>query len=192
MTCTKFTKMRKKAKNKKAIRKRIDPKLVKELNSNLIDILTNNKFISPPKDKKMSSQSEQSFYLLYFCSNFTATTNSTLFDNVLKFLSYMKEKIECSIRIILVSSDQSQEDYNSLLEKYKIYFVDKESEGEEERASFTRLALDFNCKAIKEKLFHELHISGIPWFSLTYASGEILCENLKIFILNSQLREIVF
>lgn len=59
--------------------------------------------------------------------------------------------------------------------------------------AFARYALKFRSKSVKEKLFQKLHVTGIPWFSLIDAiSGEILCENLKIFILNSQLREMIF
>lgn len=108
----------------------------------------------------------------------------------------------------MISSDNSQEDYQKLIKKYEIktdqlvrkveFLMDKSDDDtktdiDPDSDNFMRLALSFNSKQIKERLFQQLHIVGIPWFSLINAkNGDILCENLKIFILNSQLREMVF
>jgi hypothetical protein len=38
-----------------------------------------------------------------------------------------------------------------------------------------------------------MNVVGIPWFSLINSTnGEILCENLNIFILNNQLKDMIF
>jgi hypothetical protein len=178
--------------------KKLDENLFRLMNENLIDLSS---------DKKIScssSQQKKSYYLLYFCSHFTS--NEILFNNVLKFLNQMREKLTTpdssaltSIKIVLISSDKNETDFNMLLEKYsqaktvkKVEFSDDRSNLSSENILFKRCVLDFNQKELKNELLKELNVIGTPCFSLIDASEkEILCENLKIFILNSQLRDLV-
>jgi hypothetical protein len=189
-------------------KKYLTESLLKELNENLVDISNREKKPVPDWLVESISGGEQInvYHLLYFCSNFTAS-KASMFNQVAKFLNYMQEKIECIINIVLISSDYSEEDYTKLTEKFDdsqrsnaLANLSERSNDEgleaansSESSYFRRYIVDFKCKHIKESLFKELNVIGIPWFSLINAlSGEILCENLKIFILNSQLREMIF
>ena len=177
--------MYKKMKKKNGVSKKyIESELLKQLNENLIDVLT---FEKQNYDLKIETNNE-TYYLLYFCSNFTKL-NASLLESVIQFLKYMREKTKCNIKIVLISSDKLIDDYNQLVKRHQT----ETSEDNNNNSKFARLALDFNAKQIKEKLFFHLNVMGIPWISLINSNnGEILCENLKIFILNSQLREIIF
>lgn len=160
-------------------KRRLNRCLLGEFNENLIEVGQQRQHAATSDD----SMSVNKYYLIYFCSNFTSsnTRQQALFEQIVEFLSYIREKIECSIKIVLVSSDFFESDYEKLLEKHRV------------ESNFDRMALKFSAKMVKERLFQKLHVTGIPWFSLIDVySGEILCENLKIFILNSQLREMIF
>jgi hypothetical protein len=188
-------------------KKYLTENLLKELNENLVDISNREKKAVPDWALESIRSGEQIsvYHLLYFCSNFTAS-KANMFNQVTKFLNYMHEKIECIINIVLVSSDYSEEDYSKLTEKFddshqttaSTNFSERDNHADKvcfnsENSYFRRYIVDFKCKHIKENLFKELNVIGIPWFSLINAlNGEILCENLKIFILNSQLREMIF
>lgn len=208
--------MRTKARHNQQRRRRkrkLNKYLLGELIENLIHINNGQKY-----ERKTANAETRLYYLVYFCSNFTTShTNSQLYDQIIEFLNYLKEKVECSIEIVLISSDHFEEDYLKLIRKYNESNQDanvkndsastamsdnssRPNHNEDNSSSqrqmydqFSRLALKFSCKWVKEKLYQKLHITGIPWFSLIDANnGEILCENLKIFILNSQLREMIF
>jgi hypothetical protein len=62
--------------------KTLDVEFLKELNENLIDLKTR-KFIN--LNCNQNENGMNTFYLLYFCSNFTAS-NANIFENVIKFL----------------------------------------------------------------------------------------------------------
>lgn len=174
----------------------LKPDILDELNRNLVDLNTGRKLLS-------SSQPSQ-YYLLYFCCNFTS--NEILFDNVLNFLRHMQEKLDCTVRIVLISLDKTESDYQQLIDKYstrrsikkKVEFLDNPEDVVEEATSSTqglakRYALDYKAREVKDSLYKELNVVGMPWFSLVEShSGLVLCENLRLFILNSQLRDIVF
>jgi hypothetical protein len=175
-------------------RRRLNASLLSELIDNLIFIKTSSKYSMKRDEQK------RVYYLIYFCSNFTTSCNTRqVYDQVVEFLNYIKEKIECTIEIVIVSSDHFEDDYKKLIQRYS---VEKAAEQKASSSSFSnqtdddcfiKLALKFDSRSVKEKLFHKLHITGIPWFSLIDATnGDILCENIKIFILNSQLREMIF
>ena len=79
-----------------------------------------------------------------------------------------------------MSSDYSHEDYQILIGKVTLKLL-----------NYSIFALGFDCKSIKETLFEQLKILGIPWFSLINVSnGEILSTNLRHLILNSDLKGI--
>lgn len=162
----------------------LDADLMRTLNESLVNITTGHKQYNDEK-----SDDVVVYHLLYFCSLLTAS-NLSLFESVRKFLQFMRARTNCQIRIVLISSDNLEDDYNRLIGRFRL----KKKQEQDEDDDFDRLALDFKAKSkIKEKLFQQLHVMGIPWFSLINASnGQVLCENLKIFILNSQLREMIF
>jgi hypothetical protein len=122
----------------------------------------------------------------------------------------MREKIECDIKLVIVSSDSCDYDYQVLLDKLKSNqnANDRKQEQDEEehkehpineketkkqKYPIARLSLDFESKSIKEQLFKQLNVLSIPWFSLINAgNGDILCKDLKLFILHEELKQIVF
>lgn len=94
--------------------------MIDELNDNLIEVGGGELLAASASDYPAPPLLRQ-FYLIYFCSFFT-TSNSRqqeFFDQIVEFLSYVQEKIECSIRIVLVSSDFLESDYEKLIEKYR-------------------------------------------------------------------------
>ena len=160
-------------KNQRRLRHRkiLDLSLIDELKNNLIEISTNK--------KNNTSFLNNNFYLLYFCSNFT-TSNENVFNRIGQFLNSTQEKLNCFIKIIIVSSDHSNEDYQALIEKVCLKLL-----------NYSIFALIYESKTIKEIIFKQMNIIGIPWFSLINASnGEILSENLRQLILNSHLKGI--
>ena len=177
--------------------------LLDELNANLIDLSSGKKI-----DVKKSDNTDTAklYHLLYFCSNLNS--NEILFENVLKFLKFMQERTQCDISMVLISSDQNELDFQSLIKKYAtddlggkkkpVKRVEFKKDDDSEASSISvmpkRFALAFDAtKSLKETLCRQMSVVGIPWFSLIDANtGKILCKNLKIFILNSQLRDIVF
>ena len=79
-----------------------------------------------------------------------------------------------------MSSDHSNEDFQALIEKVSLKLL-----------NYSIFALKYESKTIKEIIFKQMNIIGIPWFSLINASnGEILSENLRQLILNSHLKGI--
>lgn len=101
--------------------------LIDELNESLVElgIAANTNSSGGPAaaaaDYSSSSPPPRQFYLIYFCSFFTSSNSrqKELFEQIIEFLSYVQEKIECSIRIVLVSSDFLESDYEKLIEKYR-------------------------------------------------------------------------
>lgn len=98
--------------------------LIDELNANLIEVCPAS--LSTIGNVGAASQSSQlppskNYYLLYFCSFFTSSNGrqKALFEQIIEFLRYVQEKIECSIKIILVSSDFLETDYHKLVDKYR-------------------------------------------------------------------------
>jgi hypothetical protein len=96
--------------------------LIDELNANLIEVC-------PASVSTIGSASQagqlplsKNYYLLYFCSFFTSSNGrqKALFEQIIEFLRYVQEKIECSIKIILVSSDFLETDYHKLVDKYRV------------------------------------------------------------------------
>lgn len=73
-------------------KKRLDHDLLTQLNDNLIDIITNQKYSVRETTSSDSTSYMNNYYLLYFCSNFTSNNCTNLFDHVIKFLKYMQEK----------------------------------------------------------------------------------------------------
>jgi hypothetical protein len=148
----------------------------RKFHSSLIDIKT----LEHVNYETTISHFNNNFFILYFCSNFT-TSNRNLFENVQNFVDFMRNNNN-KMTIVLISSDKTKNDYEKLLLKYQ----------QTTTTSLHCLALDYNCKEIKNKLYERLKVVGIPWFSLINANnGDVCCENLKIFILNSQMREMI-
>lgn len=99
--------------------------LIDELNANLIEVCPAS--VSTIGSVGAASQGGQlplskNYYLLYFCSFFTSSNGrqKALFEQIIEFLRYVQEKIECSIKIILVSSDFLETDYHKLVDKYRV------------------------------------------------------------------------
>ena len=192
-------KLKKRLPKDKKSKKRLDSDLLLQLRENRVKLSAK----TSSNEIHLTCAHMKIYYLLYFCSDFT-TSNTSLFENVIKFLIFMKEKFECSIKIILISSDSHEKDYQKLIAKFRLGDLtssDEMSRSDEDydkqnlslTYDFERYALHFNAKAVKEKLFQQMNVVGIPWFSLINGNtGEIMCENLKIFILNSQLRDMIF
>lgn len=157
-------------------RKTLDKELLEQLSNNLNEI-------SNVCSEKVENISQNLFYLIYFCSNFT-TSNENIFNNLKHFMTSIQDKFNCCVRIVIVSSDQTREDYIKLLEK-----IDSKLSNAKKSDEFSRYALNFDAIHVKEMLFRQLKVAGIPWFSLINAkNGEILGDNLRHLILNSQLR----
>ena len=176
---------------KKTKIKKIDSDLLNQLEENLIKIS-----IQPNLDNQNSAANTgaKNVYLLYFCSNYTIS-NSIALENIIKFLSLAQVKSKFLTKIILISSDASEENYNELISKMNTFNLMRECNEHitSKIQKFDRLALSFSANSVKENLFEQMNVIGIPWFSLIDATnGEILCENLNIFILNSQLRDMIF
>jgi hypothetical protein len=174
---------------KKSKMKLLSEATLKQLNENLMDLSTGSKIAV----KQEACEGSRPLHLLYFCSN--STVNEIYLQNVLNFLKYMQEKVRCSVRVVLVSLDEARGDYEQLVSKFaqkrrsSVRRVD-----ELEKSSAERFVVDFEAAGVvREKLEKAFSISDLPHFSLIDSqNGQILSENLKIFILNSQLRDIVF
>ncbi len=170
--------------------------VLKELNENLIDLSTGRKYSAKPQtDRKQ-------LHLLYFCSG--STQNEIYLDNVLKFLKLMQEKVNCSLQVVVISLDETQEEFDSLISRYaygqkkklvkRVEFENADPEPESTANSTPkRYVLDFQAKPIRVEISNELSVNESPFFSLIESpSGKIWSENLKLFILNSQLKDMVF
>ena len=157
----------------------IDRELLDQISQNLTEITSLEIDESKLENRNL-------FYLIYFCSNFT-TSNDNIFENITNFLNSIQDKLNCVVKILIVSSDHTKEDYVKLLKKIDSKILNKKSKPNE----FVRCALNYDASHVKEKLFRHLNVAGIPWFSLINAkNGEVLGDNLRDLILNSQLRGI--
>ena len=181
-----------KKKSRVKAKKKLDKDLLKELEDNLINLSQNSNLNITNSG---SSADINMFYLLYFCSNYI-TSNSTAFNNVIQFLNSMQEKLKCTVKIIFISSDGSEEGYHKLISKMMNSNIANDESSAELQSIIHRFdlyALSYKAKSVKEKLFQQMNVVGIPWFSLINSTnGEILCENLNIFILNNQLKDMIF
>lgn len=103
----------------KCRKRKLNRCLIEELNENLIEI--GNAVHKTTNTDISSSALPRNFYLIYFCSFFTSSNGrqKALFEQIVEFLSFVQEKIECTIRIVLVSSDFLESDYERLVEKYR-------------------------------------------------------------------------
>jgi len=188
--CDMYEKEAFKKKSKIKAKKKLDKYLLKELEDNLIDLSQNSNL-----NITNSGSSVDMLYLLYFCSNYI-TSNSTAFNNVIQFLNSMQEKLKCTVKILFISSDGSEEGYHKLISKMMNSSIANDESSAEIQSPihrFDRYALSYKAKSVKEKLFQQMNVVGIPWLSLINSTnGEILCENLNIFILNNQLKDMIF
>ena len=160
--------------DKKVKRKILNKDLLSQLDKNLIKI------------SKMSNANEEnksnSFYLVYFCSNFI-NSNENMFKSVVSFIQLIKQKFKSEIKLILVSSDLNIEQYDKLLAKFDLNI--------ETANGSAHFALDFEAAKIKHVLFKQIGVTGIPWLTLINSSnGELMSENLRNIILHSKLNSI--
>jgi hypothetical protein len=160
--------------SKKVKQKILNQDLLSELIKNLVDI---------SKTKNEKTDKSSSFYLLYFCSNFI-TSNENMFKSVASFIYLIGEKFNCKLKLILVSSDTNKFEYEKLLAKFHLDFDSNKNQS-------THFALDFEAAKIKQVLFKELGVTGIPWLTLINSrNGEVMSENLRNIILNSKLNSV--
>ena len=167
-------------------RRRLNGDLLAQLNESLIDLSCGKKLKSSTLKNDEKEHSHKSFFMLYFCSDFTMR-NEGLLESAMDFLCMLQAKMggksSCRVKIVLVSSDASFDDYKKLLRKF---LLDRTVIKHEQ--AFGVLSLDYRAAHVKEQLMRKLRVLAIPWLSVLEShTGHILCNDLKTFLSNSQL-----